>query len=358
MDSSKVEEVLEPLFAFFATYRPFAEVSRLAVVSRNWRTVALKALKTAPQLNLSEFAESVWDEDVRLALVRVTSENLKRVDLSFCHNISAGGMECILQYMAEACSGVREVDVTACSNEAVLRAVAIRARAVCGVHSGLDLYTHLKSLEVHAEEEEQEYWKRCPLSYLSRLLHASTPLLLFDPEWAPYKDALFQAAEHGTGSDVAMLLTLSYAVGYENESDEDESDEGDIRTFDVNEQDSQGNSPLLLACRSGNLEIAEILVVAGADVSAADYRGDTPLLAAVGAGKFELAEMLVSKANADVNVINGDGASALHLAIASDNARSLEMFETLLKAGADVNVVRAMAHPPYSWRLSKAMLGC
>ena len=60
-----------------------------------------------------------------------------------------------------------------------------------------------------------------------------------------------------------------------------------------------------------NLEIAEILVVAGADVSAANDREDTPLLAAVGAGKVELAEMLVSKGKADVNVINGDGASAL-----------------------------------------------
>ena len=74
----------------------------------------------------------------------------------------------------------------------------------------------------------------------------------------------------------------------------------------MNEKDSQGNSPLLLACRSGNLDIAEILVVAGAGV----------------------------------NVRNGDGASALHLVVASDSARSLEMFETLLKAGADVNVVR------------------
>ena len=125
------------------TDRRFAEVSRLGVVSRNWRTVVLKSLKTATQLDLSGFAESVRDEDVRLALVRVTSENLKRVDLSGCHNISAGGMEDILQYIA-TCSGVKEVDVTACSNEAVVRAVAIRARAVCGVHSALDLYTHLK----------------------------------------------------------------------------------------------------------------------------------------------------------------------------------------------------------------------
>ncbi len=132
---------LEPLFAFLATQRPFAEVSRLDVVSRNWRTVVHRSLKTAPQLNLSGFAESVRDEDARVALVRVTSENLKRVDLSGCHNISAGCMEDILQYMTETCSGVNEVDVTACSNEAVLRAVATRARAVCGVHSALDLYT-------------------------------------------------------------------------------------------------------------------------------------------------------------------------------------------------------------------------
>jgi hypothetical protein len=191
--SSKVEDVLEPLFVFFATDRPFAEVSRLAAVSRNWRTVAL-ALKTAPQLNLSGFAESVRDEHVRLALVRVTSENLKRVDLSFCHNISAGGMEYILQYMAEKC-GVKEVDVTAGSNDAVLRAVAVRARAVCGVHSALDLYTHLKSLDVHAEEveeqdeEEREYWKSYPFPFISRHLQASTPLLLFDSELAPRKDA-------------------------------------------------------------------------------------------------------------------------------------------------------------------------
>ncbi len=43
----------------------------------------------------------------------------------------------------------------------------------------------------------------------------------------------------------------------------------------MNEQDLQGNSPLLLTCRSGNFELAEMLVVAGAGVSAASERGDT-----------------------------------------------------------------------------------
>jgi ankyrin repeat protein len=44
------------------------------------------------------------------------------------------------------------------------------------------------------------------------------------------------------------------------------------------------------------------------------------------------------EAKADVNAINGDGASALHLTAASDSARSFEMFETLLKAGADLKL--------------------
>ena len=52
--------------------------------------------------------------------------------------------------MTETSSGVKEVDVTACSNEAVLLAVSICARAVCAIHSALDLYNHLKSLEVHS----------------------------------------------------------------------------------------------------------------------------------------------------------------------------------------------------------------
>ncbi len=150
---------------------------------------------------------------------------------------------------------------------------------------------------------------------------------MFDPELVPREDALFQAAAHGTGSDVAMLLSLLFTVGEA------------VWIYEANEEDSLDNSPLLLACRSGNLEIAEILVVAGANVSAANNRGDAPVLTVVGAGKVELAEMLVSK-GADVNVINDDGSSALHLSIPSDNARSFEMFETLLKTGADVNVVR------------------
>ena len=58
-------DVLEPLLAFFVSAKTFAEVSRLAVVSKALRRVSLNAFiflcATAHQLNLSGFAESVTD---------------------------------------------------------------------------------------------------------------------------------------------------------------------------------------------------------------------------------------------------------------------------------------------------------
>ena len=54
----------------------------------------------------------------------------------------------------------------------------------------------------------------------------------------PHKNTVFQSATHGTGSAVTMLMCLSFAGGDKNESDSDESDEGDIRINDMNEKDS------------------------------------------------------------------------------------------------------------------------
>ena len=181
-----VEEVLEQIFAFLATDRPFAELSRLTLVSTKWRTVSLNALKTAPQLNLSGFAEAVRDEDVRLALVRVTSENLKRVDLSGCHYISPDGIDYILHYIAETCPSVKEVDVRGCSNETVLRAVATRARAALGAPLALDLFVLLRSPGVEG--------MRYSLSNLCSLLLQPPPSCCLIELWLPSRVAYLVSA--------------------------------------------------------------------------------------------------------------------------------------------------------------------
>ncbi len=61
---------------------------------------------------------------------------------------------------------------------------------------------------------------------------SSPPLLMFERGLVPCKNALLQAAAHGTSPEVAMLLSLSFALGDEEESDEEYIDEGDFRTFD------------------------------------------------------------------------------------------------------------------------------
>ncbi len=112
--------------------------------------------KHLPTLPILSFGKGgVADADVLCSLNRVASENLREVDLSGCRKISASGMENILRICAEKCSGLLEVNITACSKESILRAMAIRARAVCDADSALELYQKLpqklKSFEeVHA----------------------------------------------------------------------------------------------------------------------------------------------------------------------------------------------------------------
>jgi hypothetical protein len=92
--------------------------------------------------------------------------------------------------IVETCSGVQEINITACSLEAVLRTVATRVRAVCGVHSAQDFYAHLEAL--------QEGARRCPVSKIRSLLGASHPLLALDQEFPFGKNALFRSVESGS----------------------------------------------------------------------------------------------------------------------------------------------------------------
>ena len=122
--------------------------------------------------------------------------------------------------------------------------MATRAQVALGAPKARDLFAHLSSL---GEEGE-----RFAFSKLGSLLLHASPIILFDPALYPGKSALFQAVANGTGSDMAMLLSLSFGM----------------KTYNPNKISSKGNSPLLLACKSGNLQAVEILVSTGADVSA------------------------------------------------------------------------------------------
>ncbi|PSC73598.1 ankyrin repeat protein [Micractinium conductrix] len=110
----------------------------------------------------------------------------------------------------------------------------------------------------------------------------------------------------------------------------------DKLSFDINQPDGSGNTPLILALQEDHWATAEALLAAGADASRRGGGGEgaaAPLHLAAAAGQQELADKLLD-AGADVNAESSSG-TPLMLAAARDN---VPLVEHLLRRGADVNV--------------------
>ena len=110
--------------------------------------------------------------------------------------------------------------------------------------------------------------------------------------------------------EVALLLSVVYAVG----------DEGQTRTFDCNdddndeddedERDENRQRPIHFAAARGDEEMIAVLVSARANLNPADDRANTPLLAAITTGHLELAKVLID-AEADIWAANKQGNTPL-----------------------------------------------
>jgi len=85
----------------------------------------------------------------------------------------------------------------------------------------------------------------------------------------------------------------------------------------VNQKNIGGATPLLLACREGNLEIVKILIDNGANINATDNEGWTPLMRAALAGKKDVVDLLMEK-DTQAAAVNSIGESAIFHATSSD----------------------------------------
>lgn len=103
---------------------------------------------------------------------------------------------------------------------------------------------------------------------------------------------------------------------------------------DVNATDNSGHTPLILAARSGSLEVVAALVKAGADVNVKTGDGTTPLMLAAIHNKPETIAALL-KMGAEVNVM--DKMSKTPLMMAAYCNQDPEVLKSLIKAGANVN---------------------
>ena len=104
----------------------------------------------------------------------------------------------------------------------------------------------------------------------------------------------------------------------------------------VNYYAEDGFTPLGLACYFGHYEIARYLVLKGADVNLPSNNGFSvyPLHSAVAGNYTEIARMLIEN-NAQINVKQQAGATALHSAAQNGN---VDLLILLLEHGADVNI--------------------
>ena len=100
-----------------------------------------------------------------------------------------------------------------------------------------------------------------------------------------------------------------------------------------NETNSDGETPLITALSSKQAHAAKTLVAAGADLKMADKSGMTPLIEAANAGQAEICQKALA-VGADVNASYKNGNTALILAAARGH---LEIVRMLLDAKAEID---------------------
>ncbi len=109
------------------------------------------------------------------------------------------------------------------------------------------------------------------------------------------------------------------------------------RGVDVNAAQGDGMTALHWAARSGNEELARILIYAGANLAAATRLGGyTPLLMAAGGGRARVVEVLLGAGASPQAKTTSGGATPLHLAASSGSVAAVD---ALLGHGARIDAL-------------------
>jgi ankyrin repeat protein len=105
--------------------------------------------------------------------------------------------------------------------------------------------------------------------------------------------------------------------------------------IDLDCRDNEGNTPLMIAAKNGDLKIVSALISAGAQVNLQNNEGMSALMFAVLNNQEAIIHTLI-QARANLNLKTFDNITALMLAIFNNTNPSL--IRSLINAGAKVNV--------------------
>ncbi|XP_066987146.1 ankyrin repeat and protein kinase domain-containing protein 1-like isoform X1 [Macrobrachium rosenbergii] len=114
------------------------------------------------------------------------------------------------------------------------------------------------------------------------------------------------------------------------------------RGVSINQGDSDGVTPLHIACSHSYPDLAALLLRARANVNARTNQGHTPLHLAAMRGNSDLVELLLSY-RANVDVADADGCTPLHHAAASNNP---DVVTILAAASADLTAIDSRGNSP------------
>ncbi len=159
------------------------------------------------------------------------------------------------------------------------------------------------------------------LSYLQRHLYVFCfCIVAASPGLASASTELLQAVRQGKVENVKRLLETPAGLAQ------------------VNISDAQGKSPLLIATWNNAVEIARLLIDAGADVNQQDNIQDSPYLLAGAQGRVEILAMCLAH-GADLTSTNRYGGTALIPAAEKGHTQAVQL---LLDAGVDPNHVNRL----------------
>lgn len=112
-----------------------------------------------------------------------------------------------------------------------------------------------------------------------------------------------------------------------------------------NQVDGEGNTGLRIAAANGNLQIAAILIKAGANLDLRDKLGNTALHLAVDRNQVEMAQLLID-VGAALDIDNRNGMTPLMVAASRGNAA---IVQALLAKGANVRKTDFTGRDALSW---------
>ena len=119
---------------------------------------------------------------------------------------------------------------------------------------------------------------------------------------------------------------------------------------EIDQADVNGDAPLHVAARTGGVTIAESLLAHGADPVAADAAGRTPLEVALANGRTQVALLLIE------HRVPLDPQDML-LRMIRTGVSDRDVFNFLVRRGADVNLAGAERQPPLHIAIATGRLG-